>query len=180
MAHIPVYVDLKLVNSCIVHEDGTNILDINKLENIDTTGAVDGDVLSFDEATSTWVPAVASGGGTEYTAGNGVDLTGDVVSVTTACDTKWSTDTIVDISGKQDTLVSGTSIKTINGASLLGSGDLVISGGVGTDASGIAVASITNLTATDVQAALAELQLSIDAINTQLAGINTALQNINS
>ena len=30
---------------------------------------------------------------------------------------------------KQDTLVAGTNIKTINGNSLLGSGDMVISGG---------------------------------------------------
>lgn len=37
--------------------------------------------------------------------------------------------TIPDISGKQDTLVSGTNIKTINGESILGSGDIVISGG---------------------------------------------------
>jgi hypothetical protein len=36
----------------------------------------------------------------------------------------------VDISGKQDTLVSGTSIKTINSTSLLGSGDIVIGGAV--------------------------------------------------
>ena len=33
------------------------------------------------------------------------------------------------INGKQDTLVSGTSIKTINGESLLGSGDIEITGG---------------------------------------------------
>jgi len=33
------------------------------------------------------------------------------------------------ISGKQDTLVSGTSIKTINGTSILGSGNITISGG---------------------------------------------------
>jgi len=32
---------------------------------------------------------------------------------------------------KQDTLVSGTNIKTINGSSVLGSGDLTISGGSG-------------------------------------------------
>jgi hypothetical protein len=32
---------------------------------------------------------------------------------------------------KQDTLVSGTNIKTINGSSVLGSGDLVVSGGSG-------------------------------------------------
>lgn len=34
-----------------------------------------------------------------------------------------------DISGKQDELVSGTNIKTINGESILGSGDLTIGGG---------------------------------------------------
>ena len=34
-----------------------------------------------------------------------------------------------DLAGKQDTLVSGTNIKTINGNSLLGSGDITISGG---------------------------------------------------
>lgn len=37
-----------------------------------------------------------------------------------------------DISGKQDTLVSGTNIKTINNTSLLGSGNITISGGGGT------------------------------------------------
>lgn len=34
------------------------------------------------------------------------------------------------IDGKQDNLVSGTNIKTVNGNSLLGSGDITISGGV--------------------------------------------------
>jgi hypothetical protein len=53
--------------------------------------------------------------------------------------------TIPDISGKQDTLVSGTNIKTINGASILGSGDIVITsnGGSGTVTS---VAAGTGLT----------------------------------
>lgn len=32
------------------------------------------------------------------------------------------------VAGKQDTLVSGTNIKTINGQSILGSGDVAISG----------------------------------------------------
>ena len=40
-----------------------------------------------------------------------------------------STATQTALNGKQSTLISGTSIKTINGNSLLGSGDLVISGG---------------------------------------------------
>ncbi len=33
-------------------------------------------------------------GGTTYIAGNAIDLTGDVVAVTAACDTKWSTNTV--------------------------------------------------------------------------------------
>ena len=33
----------------------------------------------------------------------------------------------IDLTGKQDTLVSGTNIKTINSESLLGSGDITIS-----------------------------------------------------
>ena len=37
------------------------------------------------------------------------------------------------LNAKQDDLVSGTSIKTINGASILGSGDLVVSGGGSVD-----------------------------------------------
>lgn len=36
-----------------------------------------------------------------------------------------------DVNAKQDTLVSGTNIKTINGNSILGSGDITISGGGG-------------------------------------------------
>ena len=38
---------------------------------------------------------------------------------------------VQDISGKQDTLVSGENIKTINGNSILGTGNLVIEGGSG-------------------------------------------------
>ena len=41
------------------------------------------------------------------------------------------TDLQSELDDKQDTLVSGTNIKTINGASVLGSGDLAISGGGG-------------------------------------------------
>lgn len=36
-----------------------------------------------------------------------------------------------ELAGKQATLVSGASLKTINGQSLLGSGDLTITGGSG-------------------------------------------------
>lgn len=46
----------------------------------------------------------------------------EVVSSQKAISTKIAT--------KQDTLVSGTNIKTVNGNSLLGSGDITISGSV--------------------------------------------------
>jgi hypothetical protein len=38
---------------------------------------------------------------------------------------------LTSIAGKQSTLISGTSIKTVNGQSLLGSGDLAVAGGGG-------------------------------------------------
>ncbi len=41
---------------------------------------------------------------------------------------KQISDAVTAIGGKQDTLVSGTSLKTVNGNSLLGAGDLAISG----------------------------------------------------
>lgn len=47
---------------------------------------------------------------------------------------------IVDLSTKQDTLVSGTNIKTINGSSVLGSGNLTIdTGGTYTAGAGISI-----------------------------------------
>ena len=57
--------------------------------------------------------------------------------------TKWrDIAQIVDLSTKQDTLVSGTNIKTINGSSVLGSGDLVIdTGGTYTAGEGISISN---------------------------------------
>ena len=46
-----------------------------------------------------------------------------------------------DLNGKQDKLVSGTNIKTINGTSILGTGDITISGGSGIDDSTISTSS---------------------------------------
>lgn len=49
-----------------------------------------------------------------------------------------------DISGKQDVLVSGTNIKTINGNSLLGSGDIIISGGDGNSLANVQAVEISD------------------------------------
>jgi hypothetical protein len=43
-----------------------------------------------------------------------------------------TTDVTNAVAGKQSTLVSGTNIKTVNGTSLLGSGDIIIAGGAAT------------------------------------------------
>lgn len=65
----------------------------------------------------------------------------------------------IDLTAKQDTLVSGTNIKTINGTAILGSGNIVIAGGGGaSDASDVTYnPTWTGLTATNVQAAVTEL-----------------------
>lgn len=55
------------------------------------------------------------GGGATYTAGTGINIANNIISVT----------------GKQDTLISGTNIKTINNQSILGSGNITIEGGGG-------------------------------------------------
>jgi hypothetical protein len=49
------------------------------------------------------------------------------------------TNLISDLAAKQATLVSGTNIKTINGSTLLGSGDITISGGSGSGDTGYTV-----------------------------------------
>jgi hypothetical protein len=51
------------------------------------------------------------------------------VDNTSDTDKPISAATATALSGKQDTLVSGTNIKSVNGSSILGSGDLIISGG---------------------------------------------------
>ena len=63
------------------------------------------------------------------------------------------------VSGKQDTLISGTNIKTINNESILGSGNIDIQGG------GVNVVQTTGTSTTDV--------MSQDAVTTQLSGYVT-------
>lgn len=77
---------------------------------------------------------VISATDTTYTAGTGIDITNGVIS-NTQTSAEWGnitgtlsnqTDLNTALSGKQETLVSGTNIKTINSTSLLGSGDITI------------------------------------------------------
>lgn len=113
--------------------------------------------LSQDETIAT-LSDIQSG---SYTAGSGIDITNDVISVdTTTIQSKLTAGANITINGNtisatdtnttysagqglnlngttfsadttvlQEKLVSGTNIKTVNGNSLLGSGNIVISGG---------------------------------------------------
>jgi len=88
---------------------------------------------------SAWVAAYVSGSGYLAASNNLSDVASASAARTNlgleigtnvqAYDTDLSAWAAIDPSTKQDTLVSGTNIKTINGNSLLGSGNIVVSGG---------------------------------------------------
>jgi hypothetical protein len=124
---------------------GTTLTDaLNTVEAILTAGVGIGDMLKtvydpnnngiVDAAeTAPWTgitdkPATYPPSSHSHTKGEvglgNVDNTADA-------DKPVSTATANALSNKQDTLVSGTNIKTVNGTSVLGSGDIVISGGGG-------------------------------------------------
>lgn len=81
-------------------------------------GKADTALQSYTEQYKGTVTGVKMNGSTKSPSGGVVDL-GTVIT------------SHQDISGKQDKLVSGTNIKTINGASILGSGNITIEGGSG-------------------------------------------------
>lgn len=114
-------------------------------------------------------------GGSSYTAGDGIDITNDVISVTGKVDTSAFTahtaDTVIHVTSdekaawndKQDTLVSGTNIKTINNQSILGEGNITIEGGSG---GGKAISAGTNISVTTGETAdTINCTLPIEAIN---------------
>lgn len=123
------------------HHDSTKQDTITDLASI-RTGAGKGNTAVqpadiSDMATQTWVE------GKDYATNtrvdqveNGIptktsDLTNDSGYITSSALTGYATETYVDNhhdSTKQNTLVSGTNIKTVNGQSVLGSGNLAISG----------------------------------------------------
>ncbi len=74
----------------------------------------------------------------------------------------------IDLSTKQDTLVSGTNIKTINGTSLLGSGDITIEGGSGNvDLSDYYTKSETNALVNPKLSQVTLTQAEYDALSTK-------------
>lgn len=79
-----------------------------------------------------------------------------------------ATQTALD--AKQDVLVSGTNIKTINSESILGAGNIEIVSGGGTALTTTYDNADSNLTATNVKAALDELDADISAISGDFQG----------
>ena len=74
----------------------------------------------------------------------------------------------IDLTTKQDTLVSGTNIKTINGTSLLGSGDITIEGGSGNvDLSDYYTKSETNALVNPKLSQVTLTQAEYDALQTK-------------
>lgn len=115
-----------------------NGYELDEIHDVDlvTTPPVNGDVLTYNG--SLWVNQAPSGG-TVTSVATSAPITGGTITgsgtigitqATTSTDgylssTDWNT-----FNGKQDLLVSGTNIKTINSISLLGSGDIAISSGI--------------------------------------------------
>ena len=104
-----------------------------------TWGAITGTLSSqtdLQNALNTKEPTITAGTSAQYYRGdksfqtldkNAVSLSN--VDNTSDANKPVSTATQTALNAKQDTLVSATNIKTINGSSVLGSGDLVVSGG---------------------------------------------------
>lgn len=90
--------------------------------------------LSLGPAVNAGTPSTVSAASVTYVAGGNIVAT-NVQAAIEELDTE-----------KQATLVSGTNIKTINGSSILGSGDLVISGTGGTEVTFSAHKNGTNQT----------------------------------
>lgn len=124
-------------------EDGLKVRDVDidtyinapVITNLSTTQTATTVTVISSTGDAAVIPAATTTTAGTMTAGDKVKLNG------------------IDLSSKQDTLVSGTNIKTINGANILGSGDIAIIGGAGT----VSFTPVGNISSNTVQAAVAEL-----------------------
>lgn len=122
----------------------------------------------------------------KLTVGDGINITDNTISV----DSEYISELIsseVDLSSKQDTLVSGTNIKTINNTSLLGSGNITIEGSVDEETvTNIVNESMSNFVADEIEPRLANKQDKLTAgeniaitnnvISTTYAGISVSVE----
>lgn len=112
-----------------IHRGGSSFL--RDLKDTNIASPTDGQALVYNTAQGKWIPGAASGGGSSYSFVTPLSLAGTVVSIPAANNITPGHLTAADwniFNNKQAALVSATNIKTINGSSILGSGDLVITG----------------------------------------------------
>ena len=118
---------------------------------IDLTGQDGNNMAAAASGVIAYVSAELAGYQEALTAGTGIDITSNTISVDAdSAPTNNSSKPVTSggvytaLGNKQDTLVSGTNIKTINGNSLLGTGDITISGGSSITVDSTWVANSTN------------------------------------
>jgi hypothetical protein len=104
--------------------------------------AADTDYLTPTTASTTYEPK--KGADDNYVTDAQLAVIGDTSGTNTG-DNATNTQYSGLATSKQDTLVSGTNIKTINSQSLLGSGDIVIEGGAGGGLTAPQVASLISI-----------------------------------
>jgi len=112
------YVEYAHANNGSIYVKVMNGWELDELHNVAITSPTDNQALVYESVSSLWKNETVDK--TFVGLGN-VDNTSDA-------NKPISTATQTALNAKQDTLVSGTNIKTINGASVLGSGDLVVGG----------------------------------------------------
>lgn len=110
----------------------------NPVENATITNALNNKVSTTSDGNRVY-GTTALGEQVALELGENLTITGGVIDAVPT-----------DISGKQDTLVSGENIKTINGESILGSGNITIEGGSGGE--GIGTLNVANafITSADI------------------------------
>lgn len=117
----------------------------------------------------------------------GVDATIDIADATEYGELAdaYAVQKYVDeyVNAKQDQLVSGTNIKTINGESLLGSGNITISGGGGTitgvsaNGTSVATSGVANIPAASTSAyGVTKLSSATNSTSTSLAATASAVK----
>ena len=115
-----------------------NGYELQELHNVAINGVANNQLLSYESSTSLWknksftTADIADSTDKRYVTDANLTTIGNQSGTNTGDNAVNSLYSGLATS-KQDTLVSGTNIKTINGNSLLGSGDLTIGGGGGSN-----------------------------------------------
>jgi len=110
--------------------------ELDELHNVFISSPINNQLLSYESSTELWINKsvttadIADSTDKRYVTDANLTTIGNQSGTNTG-DNATNSQYSGLATSKQDTLVSGTNIKTINGNSVLGSGDLTISGGSG-------------------------------------------------